>query len=164
MYDPKAFSCDYKKEAWTFFILDAACDAANAAFMMKHGPNAFATDPEELRKVALQGLDMTFHILTLPTHPMQLRPKLEAKVKEYIKMIIGLVAKKREQQQADRLLLEEQRKREAEAEREMEAERARQAAKHAAAKLTLHRVIILISTLLAFAAAWGFGGGGGPNP
>ena len=88
---------DLKPTAWRFFMLDAACDAANAHYMRAFG-SSHAVDPERLAACAREGLRMLFHAIGQPGDPMQLQSKLEKKGLDYIGMLVKGVAKLRKQE------------------------------------------------------------------
>ena len=130
-----------KQEARQLFLLDAACDAANAAFMgaNRGNPNAMAADPVTLRASAKEGVNMLFRALTIPNDPMQLRQKLDKKVTEYIGLLVKRVAKLRKQR-AEEERIKQERKQAEKLAREAEA----------AAKQRRQRSLGLSGTLLLF--------------
>jgi hypothetical protein len=97
-----------RRVAFQLFLVDAACDAANAHFMKVHGPG-HATNAEDLRTSAAQGIKMLFQALKAPGDPMQLRPKLDAKVEEYIGLICKRVVRERKRAAEEKVTLEKQR-------------------------------------------------------
>lgn len=67
-------------EAFQFFLLDCACDAANAFFVRKHGAAALANNQAELLTTATEGVNMLARALSLPGDPMRMRDKLNSNV------------------------------------------------------------------------------------
>ena len=86
-----------REEARQLFLVDAACDAANAHYMRAFG-SSHAVDPERLAACAREGLRMLFHAIGQPGDPMQLQSKLEKKGLDYIGMLVKRVAKLRKQE------------------------------------------------------------------
>ena len=126
------------------FLLDAACDAANHHYRMKHGTD-LATSVAEVQASAKEGIHMLFRALELPGDPMKVRRKLSEKVNEHLfllkKRLIMHRAKKEQEQRV------EEERRCAEARPATEAEvRVR--------KRTNVRFYFAVSALLALAATW----------
>lgn len=88
-------------ESRQLFLMDAACDAANATFMRMAGGDAHASSNAQLEMCATKGVEMLFNALNIPQDPMQLRPKLDMKVQSYIGSIIKRVAKERKRAAAE---------------------------------------------------------------
>ena len=138
---------DLRQYAMQLFLLDAACDAANASFMRAHGMQAdvHASSPAELRECALAGVAMLFRGLALPGDPMQLRPKLADKVNKLTSQLVKRVAKQREAADAAR----KHEAREREQEKRAEAELARSKRRKNTGGLVGLVLLFLMLTMMA---------------
>jgi hypothetical protein len=67
------------REARMFFLMDAACDAANACFLRKYGTQHASSEMEVLAAAA-EGTTMLKRALSIPGDPMQMNMKLKANV------------------------------------------------------------------------------------
>ena len=151
----KGRTANLKHEARQLFLMDAACDAANAHFMrMNQGRETFAQSQDELRVSASAGITMLFNALRMPGDPMQLNAKLAVKSQEYIGSLVKRVAKQRKEEEARKEELARRKRAEAEAARE----HARAAELDAKRKRRADMVGMTLVLLMLFGAAMAMGG------
>jgi hypothetical protein len=145
-------------EAKNFFLFDAACDAANHDYLMRHG-DTHVTSREDLRNAARAGVQMLYGVLRMPgTHPIE--QGVQKRSREYVGLIIKRVAKLKEQAKEEEQQREEQRKREREAAARMQAEQAKLDLKRARERrLSPTRIIIMLLTVFGLATVFGLFGG-----
>jgi hypothetical protein len=138
-----------KSEARQLFLLDAACDAANAHFTRTHGAAQYATEPNALRASAAQGTFMLLNALSAPGDPMRMRDNLDKRVNAYVGQVIQRVAKLRKEAAAE----EERQAARKQAAREAELREVEEAAAEAARKRKRASCRQMLVYMLLFGAA-----------
>ena len=135
---------ELRLQARQLFLVDAACDAANHHYMMKHG-TGFAMNAADLQASAQQGVYMLFRALQMPGDPMRVRPKLSEKVDDHLMLLKKRIIKLRVKQEKEKKRKQQQKLAEAKAAAAAEAKRK---------KDSQYRSVFAVVLLLALAAAW----------
>lgn len=135
---------ELRLQARQAFLVDAACDAANHHYQMKHG-TGFATSSADLQASAQQGINMLFRALQLPGDPMQVRRKLSEKVDDHLILLKKRIIKLRVEEEKERRRKLQQKLAEAKAAAAAEAKRK---------KNSQCRSMFAIVLGLVLAAAW----------
>lgn len=161
-------------EARQFFILDCACDAANAYFMRMHGQ--FAQDRAHLLSSAAEGVKMCFAALQVPDpirarhvkdrlahnvrparhgvcHPVPSGSIHRAQIQAYVRKVVMRVKRLREDAKEAERLQQETREKEAAIESEAAADEAARA--RAQPRASLRRMVTILCALLMLFAAMG---------
>ena len=135
---------ELRLQARQLFLVDAACDAANHHYRMKHGTD-FATSSADLQASAQQGIYMLFRALQMPGDPMHIQHKLSEKVDEHLILLKKRIIKLRVAQEKEKRRKQQQKQAEAKAAAAAEAKRK---------KDSQYRSVFVAVLLLALAAAW----------
>lgn len=144
---------ELRLEARQFFLLDTACDAANAHFVRLHGPGAHGTT-ESIRASAKEGIKMLFQlVLKGPVDPLGVRPRLEQNVARWAERVAVRAEEQRAREVAEAVKKARRRREQQEAERAVEAER--QVAAAARGRSHCRTVSMLTGLVLLAAISYG---------
>ena len=135
---------DLKPMVRQLYMLDAACDAANAHFMKSNAGGTMVGSSDELQECAFAGVTMLHRALSIPGDPMKIRPTIDKKVTAFIGLLIKRVAQERERRAAAKAQQAQRREHERRAEEAALAEAARKRTRHNAGAM------LLVATLLLF--------------